>query len=171
MTLELIFEILYKYIFLNHSSILNLRKCHMLRPIHTAQTNANKLQQTSLLKFVGSVCYPCWRWLELVGVCFHPTEHAYRYRVGRCLLVQCEHDSYFSKDSKSNGQLEPTSLLEFVGICLCGVNWPLGNILVKKYSHIRASIFHKSFGMDKYQQPTQFRFDIWPDLPDRFGTS
>ncbi len=65
-----------------------------------------------------------WSWLELVGVCFHPTEHAYRYRVGRCLLVQCEHDSYFSKDSKSNGQLEPTSLLEFVGVCLCGVNWP-----------------------------------------------
>ncbi len=63
--------------------------------------------------------------LELVGVCFHPTEHAYRYRVGRCLLVQCEHDSYFSEDSKSNSQLEPTSLLEFVGVCLCGVNWPL----------------------------------------------
>ncbi len=60
----------------------------------------------------------------LVGVCFHPTEHAYKYRVGRCLLVQCEHDSCFSEDSKSNGQLEPTSLLEFVGVCLCGVNWP-----------------------------------------------
>lgn len=47
----------------------------------------------------------------------------------------------------------------------------LGNILVKKYSHIRASIFHKSVGMDKYQHPTQFRFDIWPVPPDRFGTS
>ncbi len=70
-----------------------------------------------LLALVGVV----WSWLEFV----HPTEHAYRYRVGRCLLVQCEHDSYFSKDSKSNSQLEPTSLLEFVGVCLCGVNWPL----------------------------------------------
>ncbi len=26
----------------------------------------NKLQQTSLLEFVGSVCYPCWHWLEFV---------------------------------------------------------------------------------------------------------
>ncbi len=45
-----------------------------------------------MLPFVGIG----WRWLELVGVSFHPTEHAYRYRVGRCLLVQCEHDSYLS---------------------------------------------------------------------------
>ncbi len=50
-------------------------------------------------------------------------------------------------------------------------NVTLGNIIVKKYSHIRASIFHKSVGMDKCQHPTQFRFDIWPVLPDRFGTS
>ncbi len=56
----------------------------------------DKRQQTSLFEFIGSVCYPCSRWFELFGVCFHPTEHAYRYRVGRCLLVQCEHDSYFS---------------------------------------------------------------------------
>ncbi len=48
----------------------------ILRPIHTAQTNANKVQQTSLLEFVGSVCYPCWRWFELVVVGFYPTEHA-----------------------------------------------------------------------------------------------
>ncbi len=59
-----------------------------------------------LLALVGVV----WSWLEFV----HPTEHAYRYRVGRCLLVQCEHDSYFSKDSKSNSQLVCWSLLAFV---------------------------------------------------------
>ncbi len=35
---------------------------HLYRPIHTAQTNANKLQQTVL---------PL---LALVAVCFHPTE-------------------------------------------------------------------------------------------------
>ncbi len=59
-----------------------------LRPIHTAQTNANKLQQTSLLEFVGSVCYPCWHWLEFGFTRLN--------MLNRCLLVQCKHDSYFS---------------------------------------------------------------------------
>ncbi len=46
--------------------IVTEQQISILRPIHTAQTNANNLQQTSLLEFVGSVSYPCWRWLELV---------------------------------------------------------------------------------------------------------
>lgn len=55
------------------------------RPIHTAKT---KRQQTRLLGFVGSVCYPCRR---RSGFVFTRVN-----MFSQCLLGQSEHDSYFS---------------------------------------------------------------------------
>ncbi len=50
--------------------------------------HTDTLQQTSLLEFVGSVCYPC-------GVGFYPTEHASRYRIMHFLPVS---ESWFLPD-------------------------------------------------------------------------
>ncbi len=95
-------------------------------PHRQTPTNSNKLVCWSLLD-------QCVTLLALVGVLelvelFTRLNILIDIEFGRCLLVQCEQDSYFSKDSKSNSQLEPTSLLEFVGVCLCGVNWPLESV-------------------------------------------
>lgn len=49
--------------------------------------------------------YSCRSLLLLVEVRFHPTEYSQSAFFGDCLLGHCEHDRYFSKYFKSNGQL------------------------------------------------------------------
>ncbi len=51
-------------------------------------------------------------------------------RVGRCLLVKCEHDSYLSEDSKSNGHLQPSCLLAFSLSLRCPAHGPLAKCLM-----------------------------------------
>ncbi len=51
-------------------------------------------------------------------------------RVGRCLLVKCEHDSYLSEDSKSNGHLQPSCLLAFSLSLRCPAHGPLAKRLM-----------------------------------------
>ncbi len=63
--------------FVNMEVLRRVSRFHIMRESLCSSVKANshhteKQQQTSLLEFVGSVCYPCWRWLEMVRVCFHP---------------------------------------------------------------------------------------------------
>ncbi len=98
------------------------------------------------LEFVGSVCYPRWRWLEFVGSVCYPCWRWLAFVFTRLNMLIDIGSSIFSQVSKSwsvsvgavwTWQLFfitfkiqlPTSLLEFVCICLCGVNWPLSNSL------------------------------------------
>lgn len=75
---------------------------NIIRPVHTASTDANKLE---------SVCYPvcvCWHWWALVFVFW------------TCWLGICRFLKYLKKWRTVLGQLSA-----LVCVCWCGVNWPI----------------------------------------------
>ncbi len=77
------------------------------------------------LEFVGSVCYPCWRWLAFVF-----TRLNMLIDIGSSIFSQVSESWSVSVGAVWTWQLFfitfkiqlPTSLLELVGVCLCGVN-------------------------------------------------
>ncbi len=96
----------------------------VLRPIHTAQTNANKLQQTSWLKLaVGFRIF----WKITVMFTLHqqtPTNSISISMFSRVKTNSNQHQPTPTGVTHWSNKLQQTSLLEFVGVCLCGVNWP-----------------------------------------------
>ncbi len=106
----------------------------LIRPIHTAQTNANKLQQTSWLKLAVG-----FRILWKITVMFTLHQQTPTNSISISMFSRVKTNSNQLQPTLTNAnrgithwsnKLQQTSLLEFVGVCLCGVNWPIDIELV-----------------------------------------